>query len=181
MKNFEVEARSFISEKQYKKLLQYFKEKGKLISADSDETVYFKAQKDLRIRKDSKFSYLILKEGKIHDKFRKEIEIKLAKEEFKKLEELIVSLGLKVVVRWYRRKRVYKWRGAEASLWITRGYGYLVELEKMSDEKGKIKAHQRLTNLLKSLEIKITPKKEFDKRFNYYKNNWRKIIKYEPR
>src|SRR4030042_5989166 len=101
MNNIEVESRSFISSKKCKELRKFFDKNGKFLGQDFDETVYFKAPKDLRIRQDGKLSYLILKEGKIHDKYRKEIEIKLPKEEFNDLKSLFSSLGFKVHVRWY--------------------------------------------------------------------------------
>ena len=181
MKNIEVEARSFIAPKKYEELKKFFDKKGKFLYQDFDETVYFKAPKDFRIRQDSNYSYLILKEGKIHDKYRKEIEIKLPKEEFQDLEDLFISLGFKVNVRWYRTKRMYKWRGINAYLWVSKGYGYIIELEKMSNEKQKKEAHRKLTKLLESLNIKITPRREFEKRFTYYRRNWRKLTRSGPK
>ncbi len=99
MNNIEVEARSFITRKRCKDLIKFFDKNGRFLGQNFDETVYFKARKDLRIRQDSKFSYLILKEGKIHDKYRKETEIKLPKKEFKLLETIFISLEFKVDVR----------------------------------------------------------------------------------
>jgi hypothetical protein len=40
----------------------------------------------------------------------------------------------------------------------TKGYGYIVELEKLTDEKNKIKETEFLKEKLKSLGIKITSK-----------------------
>ena len=64
----------------------------------------------------------------------------------------------------------------------TKGYGKIIELEKIGTEKNKEKIYNDLKAKLLTLGIKkITPKKEFDKKFKYYKNNWQKILKYERR
>ena len=76
---------------------------------------------------------------------------------------------------------MYRWRGINAYLWVSKGYGYIIELEKMSNEKQKMEAHKRLTKLLESLNIKITPRREFERRFAYYKKNWRKLIRSGPK
>jgi len=178
MKNIEVEARSFITPQKFKELKRLFDKKGKFLYQDFDETVYFKAKKDLRIRQDSNSSYLIFKEGKIHDKYRKEIELPLLKNKFKELEDLITSLGFPVDVRWYRVRRVYRWRGVNAYLWATKGYGYIIELEKFASEREKEKVHKKLTKLLEFFHTKITPRKEFEKKLGYYKKHWQRLTRF---
>jgi len=178
MKNIEVEARSFITPHKFRELRRFFDKNGKFLYQDFDETIYFKAKKDLRIRQDSNSSYLILKEGKIHDKYRKEIELPLPKNKFKELEDLITSLGFPIAVRWYRVRRVYRWRGVNVYLWATKGYGYIIELEMFASEREKEKVHQRLTKLLEFLHIKITPRKEFEKKLTYYKKHWQRLTRF---
>ena len=56
---------------------------------------------------------------------------------------------------------------------FTKGYGYIIELEKMSSEDNKEKEYENLRQKLKSLGIEITSKEEFDKKFLYYKENWK--------
>jgi hypothetical protein len=46
----------------------------------------------------------------------------------------------------------------------------------MASEKDKTKVHAQLVKLLESLGIKITSKEEFNKKFDYYKRNWRKLL-----
>lgn len=181
MKNIEVEVRSFITPKECRRLRGVFDKNGRFLGEDFDETVYFKAPKDLRIRRDGKLSYLILKEGRIHDGCRKEIEIKLPKQEFKNLEELLTSLGFKVEIRWYRTRRAYKWKGVSTYLWVTKGYGYVIELEKMSNEQQKEEVHKKLIKLLKSLNVKITPREEFEKKLSYYKKHWPRLTRSGPK
>jgi predicted adenylyl cyclase CyaB len=182
MKNIEIEARSFITKKQYKSLLQKLREGAKFIGSVNEETVYFSGPgKDLRIRRDDKNAFIILKEGRVHDDSREEIEIKFNTNEFKNIEELFKRLGYRDAIRWFRKRRIYKWGGVKLFLDDTKGYGLIIELEKLGKVKEKGIVHRDLESKLKSLGIKITPKSEFNKRFKYYKNNWRKILKYKKR
>jgi hypothetical protein len=51
-----------------------------------------------------------------------------------------------------------------------------VEIEKMVSPGEEKSAYQELENKLKSFNIKITPKEEFNKAFEYYKENWKSLI-----
>lgn len=178
MKNIEIETRSFITKGEYKRLVQKFGKEAKFLDSVNEETVYFKgARGDLRLRKNDKQAYIILKGGKIHDDFREEIEIKCDKKDFKKIEELFKKLGFEDEIHWFRKRRIYKWEDTKVFLDDTKGYGYIIELEKIGKLREKERIHKELENKLKSLGIKITPKKVFNQKFNYYKNNWRKILK----
>jgi len=179
MRNIEIELRSFIDKPQYKILLKRLGKEAKFIDSIEEETIYFGVKnKDLRIRKDEKQAYIILKEGKIHDDSREEIEIDFEREDFEKIEKLLKRLGYKDEVRWFRKRRIYKWKDIKVLLDDTNGYGLILELEKIGTPKNKGKIHKELENKLKYLGVKITPKKVFEKKFKYYKNNWKKILKY---
>ena len=178
MKNIEVEVRSFITKKQYKSLLQKLREGAKFIGSINEETVYFSGpSKDLRLRRDDKNAFIILKEGRVHDDSREEIEIKFDRAEFKNIEELFKRLGYRDAIRWFRKRRIYKWDGVKLFLDDTKGYGMIIELEKFGKREQEKKVHKELENKLKFLGIKITPKQEFNRKFEYYKKNWRKILK----
>lgn len=180
VKNIEVEVRSFISRSEYKKLEKILRKEAKFIDSVKEETVYFGVKnKDLRLRRNNNKAYIILKEGKIHDGSREEIEIRLKKEDFEKIEKLFKRLGYKDEIRWFRNRRIYKWGDLKVFLDNTKGYGLIVELEKIGTIKNKEKIHKFLEEKIKSLRIEITPKSIFEKKFKYYKNNWKKILKYE--
>ena len=104
MNNIEVEIRSFISKEEYDRLLDFFKEKSKLIKKDNQESFYFDSEQDLRIQKNDFYSKIWLKKGKLHDKYREEIEIKFNKEDFNKIEDLFIALGYKIEIKWIRKK-----------------------------------------------------------------------------
>jgi len=178
MKNIEIEVRSFITKKEYEKLQRILKKEAKFIDSIEEETVYFEAKnKDLRLRKNEKEAFLILKEGKIHDDSREEIEVRIKRDDFSKIEKIFKRLGYRDKIRWFRKRMVFESGGIKILLDDTKGYGLILELEKIGTAKEKEKIHKYLEQKIKSLGIKITSRKVFEKKFKYYKNNWRKILK----
>jgi adenylate cyclase class 2 len=173
MKKFEVEVRSFISDFEYKNLIKKLNKIAKFRGKVNEETIYCGSEK-LRIRKNDRASYLILKSGKIHQDFRKEIEIKFKREDFEKMKEILERIGFPVVAIWKRKRLAFDWNGTKILLDDTKGYGKIIELEKMTDEKNKEKAFLDLKSKLIKLGIKkITPKEVFDQKFNNYLKNWK--------
>ena len=176
MNNIEIEARSFISKNEYERLLKILREEAKFLESVEEETVYFEAKdKDLRLRKNEKEAFLILKEGKIHDDSREEIEVRIKRDDFGKIEKIFKKLGYRDKIRWFRKRIIFKLGNIKVLLDNTKGYGLILELEKIGTAKEKV--HKYLEQKIKSLGIKITPRKVFEKKFKYYKNNWRKILK----
>ena len=172
--NQELEIRSFIPKEQYEKLLNFFRKNAKLIKKDYQETFYFDSKEDLRIQKNNFYSKIWMKKGNLHDECREEIEIKFSRDEFENLEKLFIGLGYNVEIKWFRKRYEFEWNEIKVCLDFTKGYGYIIELEKMCSKKET----QELENLkqnLKSLNINLTPKEEFKKKFEYYKENWRKL------
>jgi len=180
MKNIEIEARSFVTKKQCKNLIKKLKKEARFVDSINEETVYFSGPgKDLRLRRDDENAFIILKEGRIHDSSREEIEIKFDRVEFKNIEELFKRLGYVDAVRWFRKRIIYKWGEIKILLDDTKGYGLIIELEKLGKTGKRRKIYKDLRNKLESFGIKVTSKEEFDRKFEYYKKNWRKIIKYK--
>jgi len=177
MKNIEVEIRSFISKEEYEKLLKFFKEKAKLIKEDYQESFYFDCDQDLRIQKNNFRSKIWMKKGSLHDKHREEIEIKFDKKDFEELEKLFLSLGFNVEIKWFRKRFEFEWEDIIVCLDSTKGYGYIIELEKMSSLENQEEEFKKLKQKLESLNVNITPKEEFEKKFLYYRKNWKTLIK----
>jgi predicted adenylyl cyclase CyaB len=176
MEKIEVEIRTFISSSQYKKLIKKLKKIAKFKGEANEETVYCGSEK-LRIRRDDRRSYLILKSGKIHQNFRSETEIKFKRKDFEKMKEIFEKIGFPVTAIWKRKRLIFAWKGIKILLDDTQGYGKIIELEKITDEKNKEKAFLDLKSKLQNLGIKkITPKEVFDQKFNYYLKNWQKLI-----
>lgn len=177
MNNIEVEIRSFITKEKYEELLDFFNQNGKLLAEDSQETYYFDAPQDLRIQKNNYFSKVWLKKGKIHDEFREQTEIKFDRNEFEKLEQLFKSLGYDIAVKWYRKRHVYKWSDIDVCIDHTKGYGYIIELEIMTTEKYKEQVLEELKQKMNELNIPLTPRKEFEEKYEHYRQNWERLIK----
>jgi predicted adenylyl cyclase CyaB len=158
-------------------LLIFFKKKAKLVKKDEQETYYFDTKEDLRIQKNKFFAKIWLKKGKLHDHWREEMEIRFKRSDFKKLEKLFLSLGFKVQIKWFRRRYQFNWQGIKVCLDDTKGYSYIIELEKLASEKNKREVLRILKQKLRDLEIPLTLKKEFTRKFENYKKNWRKLTK----
>ncbi|MBT3304616.1 CYTH domain-containing protein [Candidatus Woesearchaeota archaeon] len=170
----EVEIKSFISKEQYDTLLDFFKTNAELEKEDYQETFYFDCKEDLRIQKNNLYSKITMKKGIVHDEQREEIEIKFKRDEFEKLEKLFLSLGYNIEIKWFRNRTQFIWEDITVCLDFTKGYGHIIEMEKMCEENNE----EELTNLknkLKSLNIILTPREEFEEKFQYYKNNWQTL------
>ncbi len=174
--NIEVEIRSFITERQYEQLLEFFNKNAKLKKRDYQETSYFDCSEDLRIQKNDNYSKVWLKKGNLHDEHREEIEIKFGKEDFGILENLFFALGYKTQIKWFRKRYQFEWEDITVCVDYTRGYGHIIELEKMSDEENAEKSLNELKGKLKILDIELTPKEKFEEKFDNYKKNWKNLI-----
>jgi len=173
--NIEVEIKSFITPEKYNELIEFFKKEGEFVNEDYQETYYFDCEEDIRIQKNNFFSKLVMKKGKVHDTDREETEIKFDKDDFEKLEKLFLSMGINVEIKWFRNRHAFKWQDIEVMVDYTKGYGHILELEKMSTEEGKESALAMLKQKLELLNIPLTPREEFEKKFKHYKENWKEL------
>lgn len=173
--NVEVEIRSFVSKEKFEELLNFFQKNASLTKEDYQETFYFDSKEDLRIQRNKFFSKISMKKGKIHDNCKEEVEVNFKREDFEKMEKLFLSLGYNIEIKWFRKRLEFKWEEVIVCLDSTKGYGYIIELEKTSSEKTKLEELKNLKQKFKYLNIEITPQEEFDKRFLYYKKNWKSL------
>lgn len=176
MNNIEVEVRSFIPKERYEELLEFFRSNAEFVKEDFQETHYFDCEQDLRIQKNNRGSKIWLKKGRIHDDAREEVEIFTEGGKFDELGKLFDSLGYGVEIKWLRKRNQFNWNGIKVCLDYTRGYGYIIELEKICSEDEKESALEELKKKLDELNISLTPREEFEKAYENYKNNWRSLI-----
>jgi hypothetical protein len=59
---------------------------------------------------------------------------------------------------------------------FTKGYGYIIELEKMCTEDTKAQEFELLKQKLTSLDVEISSKEEFNEKYLYYKDNWQTLV-----
>jgi len=175
--NIEVELRSFISKEKYEELINFFKANAKLLKDDYQETFYFNCDEDLRIQRNKFYSKIWFKKGKLHDDHREEIEIKTERDQFEQLEKLFLAMGLDVDIKWFRNRHQFDWNGITVCLDYTKGFGHIIELEIMSNEEEKETKAAILRAKLNELNIPHTPKEEFNKQYNYYKENWKELTR----
>ena len=174
--NIEVEIRSFITKEDYERLLKFFRENSELVKEDFQETLYFDCAQDLRIQKNNLGAKIWLKKGKIHDEAREELEVKINREDFEKIKNIFLSMGLNIEIKWLRDRKQFNWDGIKVCLDHTKGYGYIIELEKITNELEQGKVLEELKQKLRELNILLTPREKFEEKFDYYKRNWRNLI-----
>jgi predicted adenylyl cyclase CyaB len=173
----EVEIRSFIDDEKFEKLLSFFKKNARFLKDDYQVTVYFSGNKDLRVQKNRFFSRLWLKKGKIHDEVREEIEVRFKREEFEKILEILSELGFKVEIVWLRKRKEFEWNGVKVYLDDTEGYGKIIEVETyVKNENEAEEKKDELISKLESLGVKISKREEFEKKFEWYKKNWKRLL-----
>lgn len=176
MKNIEVEIRSFITEEQYKNLIERFKREAQFLGEDEQVTYYFDTPQDLRIQKNTNYSKTWLKKGNLHDDHREEIEVRYAKEDFEKLEQLYLALGYNVQIKWFRNRHSFKWGDVDLAIDYTKGYGHIVELEKMCEESEKENALSLLKSKMQEIGVELASKEDFQKKYEYYKARWQELV-----
>lgn len=178
MKNIEVEVRALIPKTQFNRLKKFFNKNAKFLDRHKDETLYFDKDGKARLRKEEKRAYFVHKGGKIHDKYRAELELGIKKQDFNVARNFMESMGKPVAVEWHRERFVWSFRGLKAYLDNTRGYGMIFELEAVVAPKDKDVAYQSMLGILKDLKIKPTPKEKIQKHYQYYLRNWKKLLRY---
>lgn len=59
----------------------------------------------------------------------------------------------------------------------TKGYVNILELEIVTDKENQESALAELKEKAKELNLEITPKEEFKKRYEYYREHWKELTK----
>lgn len=173
----EVELRSVIDKKRYEELIKFFSGKARLINEDYQETHYLDEKGDIRIQRNKFYSKFWTKKGNLHDPQREEHEVKFSVDEFQNLESAMKLLGFSTKIKWLRNRHTFDWEGINVMVDYTKGYGYIIELERLSDEKNKDQDLMLLKKKFKELGLAPTPREELDKKYEHYRENWRKLIK----
>lgn len=166
----EVELRSFLSKEDYERLVKRFEPLG--LKEDKQESWYFDTPEDLRILRGSETGKIWLKKGNMHDEMREEIEIPLRKKDFIKMHNILATIGHKVNIKWQRLRKECEWDGVKVCIDYTKGYGYILELEKQCREHEKESALEELHKRMVQLGLTVTPKPVFDRAYKEYAETW---------
>lgn len=175
-KIMECEVRALLDYYQYEGLKARLMQEAEFKGEDMQETRYFEGPHDLRIQKSGSCAKVWLKKGKMHDECREEVEVRMEPERFGDLERLFDALGYATGIVWLRHRMRFDWGDVDVSLDHTKGYGYVIELEKMSDEAGREETVRYLKDKLAELGLKPTPKPVLHERFTYYRERWQTLI-----
>lgn len=171
----EIEYKFILKPKDKNRLEKFLKQnKAKLVSQGTQDNWYYIApgKNDLRIRRTEKVAYLILKKGWMHDDERDEIEIKVDRKYFLRLDEILRALGYKYDTKWYRQRKKYRYKNFNITIDFNAGYGWVTEIEREVCSGGEKKAKAEIINLARKIGIKPAPKLLFDKMYHYYKKRW---------
>jgi len=171
----EVEKRAFIDEQKYHKLLTRFKEK---LKTSKQITYYFTGDKDFRLMMTPSSTKIWLKEGQIHDDFRKENEVFINQDNKSDLLKMLSSLGYTVDIKWYRVRNETVYEDISIAIDYTQGYGYIFEAELLVENETKIEAaNLKIEALLKELDINLSDKSDFKIKYKDYQEKWLQYTK----
>jgi predicted adenylyl cyclase CyaB len=173
----ETEIRAFISPEEYSHLSGYFADEGLFIKEDNQTTYYLNSSQDLRVQQNDFFSKIWLKKGNMHQESREEIEVIFLREDFLKIESMFKNMGYEILIKWFRKRKEYKWNEINVFLDYTKGYGHVIELEIVSPPGKEEENLTLLREKFKFLGISENSEEEFNKKYNHYKANWKKLVK----
>lgn len=171
----ECELRAFIDDARHAALLKRFRAEAEARGEDEQVTYYLDAPVDVRIQRNASYAKIWLKKGALHDEAREEIEVRCAKEDFGTLERLFAALGYGVQIKWFRKRHAFRLGAIDITLDDTKGYGKIVEFEKLCPPDGKEAALADLRAAMRRFGIDQTPKEEFDARYARYKEHWKEL------
>jgi len=177
MRKVEVETRSLITPAEYARLTKFLKKNAVLVDRDSQVTHYLNDDGSLRVQRNGSSAKLMLKRGRLHSAVHEEFEVRFARGDFGKLGAMLSAMGFPPRTKWFRLRHTFRWKGISVMLDRSRGYGNIIELEKICSPKEKGAAIRLLEARLSELGVKRTPEKEFDRRYAHYRRNWRRLTR----
>ena len=80
-------------------------------------------------------------------------------------------MGLDIEIKWLSDRKQFNWDGIKVCLDNTKGYGYIIELEKITNKLKQGKVLEELKQKLRELNITLTPREKFEEKFDYNKRN----------
>lgn len=171
-KKVTISIRSFLTKDQYDSLLKYLNSFAKFLNKEKQVIYYFSTPSELIIQKNDKECRVAI--NKTNSK--EDIIINLRKEEFDDIVDIFEALGYEISIKWFKTLHHFTWNEMDVYVNLTKGYGYLVEMEKSVYPEEKEIILNYLRENLKLLGVDETPKEVFDERFNYYKKNWKDLV-----
>ncbi|MFP4022437.1 MAG: hypothetical protein ACLFNR_02440 [Candidatus Paceibacterota bacterium] len=89
------------------------------------------------------------------------------------LDALVLDSGYTYQAKWSRDRSEYIYKNMNVCIDRNAGYGYLVEFEKVVDNRDDIpKAKAEIELSMKELDLEKLPQDRLERMFEYYNNNW---------
>lgn len=118
--------------------------------------------------------YSLFDKDSSNGSIRKEYEIKLDLT-VEDLDKLLLDNGLNYSSKWSRERDIYTKDNYTATIDLNAGYGYLLELETLTNDLDSANSYKEiLLNELSKLRLKELNNKLLNIMFSYYENNWSK-------
>ncbi len=179
---YEVEVRNILKPQGYRKLDNYLKKHARLIDQKQEETICFRVKGgDLLLRRNNDEVKLTYKDKDVTHDIRAEMEVLMELNDFDAIQEMLLALKFAIKMKWYKKRKIYRWQGVIVALDNVKGQGLSMEMEKLVDgrlcKKAQTELQLRMEKLLDELNIRIYPKKDLNAMMNYYSKHWEKLIK----
>jgi len=169
---YENELKSLLSLKDFKRLQKELPKKGKLFNKEIIHTTRYRPG-DIRLRYSDKRVEVLCKEGDVTTICRREVVYPLQnKEELKYFEEMFELIGLKKEPSWIKHRTQYKYL-YKGNIYVIDlqhilDFGYILEVEILTNKK-EIKKHEpNLRAIVKELGCEVIEPKDFLNRVNKY-------------
>lgn len=116
--------------------------------------------------------YSVIDEDSANGTVRKELETKVNLN-LDKLDIVLLDSGLSYSSKWSREREVFTKQNITATIDLNAGYGYLLELEILTNEDIEL-ALSCINKELTKLQLKQLDSNLLNIMFKYYENNWNK-------
>lgn len=158
-----VTVKTFLDAEKYKELI----EKYNNILHTEKQVVFFFENSQLRFIRTKRYCGLSFKE-KI---------VKIDNEYLENMDYILNSIGLIPSVKWYRtRSKANLEYEISINLDYVVGYGYLLEVNKIIQDKSKIDTTKiELGNFIESLDIELLDQSIINKKYDEYTLNWERL------
>ena len=201
MKQYEVEHRGIITEKEYYKLKSFLEKNGKFLGEkDRFSVIYLQSRYkdahkrknelvDLKLRITNKTTELVMKHGRCSgNDTRKEFNFAIDSTKFDQMIEFLTILGFTRGVLNATNTLAFLYNEIEFALVKVPGWGYYFEAEMITDKKSIEKTNVKIDQQCKKLGLQVLNEIEFCQllnslnnrdgfRFNLKKQNFSQIKK----
>ena len=157
---YEIEKRSLLNKKQFEELKNYLDKNTKFNNQTEMKSFLFQEPNFLRIRivKGNNIVFITTKSGNYNDIARKEINIKVKKDEFDYYLNKLIKQGYTECSLVKTKRKTYTIDKIKIELNEIDYLGLIVEVEATTEDKSKInELEQRVINIMEKLSLKKLP------------------------